>query len=204
VLSVHGRVLPSTLRNVRLVADLQLPDVVNEVRIEGESRIPKAAGRVRRLWLEPNDAPAFPPVLQAILSADMIVVGPGSLYTSLLPNLLVMDVLAAMRATRAVKIFVCNIAAQAGETDSYSCYDHLHALEEHIGEDMFDVVVCNDNYEKRLAHDVQWVRADDQTLSDMRAYTADLVDSEYPWRHDATKLSQTLMNLYYERTGPLS
>lgn len=204
VLSVHGRVLPSTLHNVRLVADMQLPHIVNEVRVEGESRIPHAAGRVRRLWLEPNDAPAFPPVLQAILSADMIVVGPGSLYTSLLPNLLVMDILAAMRVSRAVKIFVCNIAVQAGETDFYSCYDHVQALEAHVGENLFDVIVCNDCYDERLTRDVEWVRADERSLADVRVYTEDLVDAEFPHRHDSVKLAQTLMDIFYQRTGPLS
>src|SRR5215203_3475334 len=102
VLSVNGRVLPSTLHNVKLVADMQLPNVPIQVRVQGESRIPKMAGRVRRIWLEPNDAPAFPPVIKAILSADMVVVGPGSLYTSLLPNLLVRDLLGAVHASRAL------------------------------------------------------------------------------------------------------
>ncbi len=204
VLSVHGRVLPSTLHDVKLVADMQLPHVVNEVRVEGESRIPRAAGRVRRLWLDPNNAPAFPPVLQAILSSDMIVVGPGSLYTSLLPNLLVMDVLAAMRASRAVKIFVCNIAVQAGETDFYSCYDHVQALETHIGGNLFDVILCNDHYDQSLARDVKWVRVDARSLADERVYTADLVDFELPHRHNSAKLAQTLMDLFYQRTGPLS
>src|SRR5512134_960717 len=112
VLSVSGRVLPSTLHDVRLIADLQLPNVLNQVRVEGESRIPQMAGRVRRVWLEPNDAPAFPPALRAILNADLIVVGPGSLYTSLLPNLLVQDLLGAIRASRGLKVYVCNIATQ--------------------------------------------------------------------------------------------
>jgi uncharacterized cofD-like protein len=150
VLSVNGRVLPSTLHNVRLVADVRLPHVVNEVRVEGESRIPEIAGRVRRVWLEPNDAPAFPPVIQALLNADMIVIGPGSLFTSLLPNLLVHDVLAALHSSRALKLFVCNIATQEGETEAFSCYDHVRALEEHVGEDLFDIVLCNDNYEGGL------------------------------------------------------
>ena len=131
---MSGRVLPSTLHDVKLVADVQLPNVPNQVRVLGESSIPKVAGRVRRLWLEPNDAHAFPPTLNAILNADMIVVGPGSLYTSLLPNLLVQDLLGAVNASRALKVYVCNIATQAGETDLYSCYDHIHALEDHVGE----------------------------------------------------------------------
>ncbi|MGE5251213.1 MAG: gluconeogenesis factor YvcK family protein [Bacteroidota bacterium] len=204
VLSVHGRVLPSTLHNVRLVADLRLPYVANEIRVEGESHIPEAAGRVRRVWLEPNDAPAFPPVIQALLSADMIIVGPGSLYTSILPNLLVPDLLAALRVSRALKVFVCNIAAQSGETEAYSCFDHVRALEQHTGEDLFDLILCNDNYETTGGSEVEWVRVDERTLADSRVYTSDLVDAAYPWRHDSAKLAQVLMNLYFERTGPLS
>jgi uncharacterized cofD-like protein len=204
VLSVSGRVLPATLHNVRLVADVQLPHVVNEVRVQGESRIPEMAGRVRRVWLEPNNPPAFPPVLQAVLNADLIVVGPGSLYTSLLPNLLVPDLLAAIQASRAIKAFVCNIATQSGETDLYSCYDHSRALEEHIGEDLFDVVLCNENHTGELGKDSQWVQADERTLTDARVYCADLLDSDRPWRHSSPKLAQVLMDLFYERTGPLS
>ncbi len=204
VLSVSGRVLPATLHNVRLVADVQLPDVVNEVRVQGESKIPTLAGRVRRVWLEPNNPPAFPPVLQAVLNADLIIVGPGSLYTSLLPNLLVPDLLAAIQASRAVKAFVCNIATQSGETDMYSCYDHARALEEHIGEDLFDVLLCNENYEGELAADARWVQADEKTQTDSRAYCADLIDADRPWRHDSAKLARVLMDLFYARTGPLS
>ena len=204
VLSVSGRVLPSTLHDVKLVADIQLPDTVNEIRVRGESAIPEAAGRVRRVWLEPNDAPAFPPALKAILNAELIVVGPGSLYTSLLPNLLVRDLLAAIHASRAIKIFVCNIATQTGETDSYSCHDHVRALEEHIGEDLFDVVLCNQNHSTPLPRGTEWVRADQKTLTDSRAYCADLLDEEHPWRHDSAKLGQVLMDLFSERTGPLS
>lgn len=203
VLSVHGRVLPSTLHNVRLVADVRLPDVVNEVRVAGESRIPEVAGRVRRVWLEPNDAPAFPPVIQALLNADLIVIGPGSLFTSILPNLLVRDVLAAVQSSRALKLFVCNIATQPGETEAFSCYDHVRALEEHVGEDLFDIVLCNDNYEGRLMGESKWVLADEKSRSDVRLYTADLVDYDYPWRHESLKLAQVVMNLFYERTGPL-
>ncbi len=204
VLSVHGRVLPSTLHDVKLIADMRIPDSINEVRVLGESRIPQMAGRVRRVWLEPNDAPAFPPVIKALLRAELIIVGPGSLYTSLLPNLLVQDVIAAMHASRAIKLFVCNIATQSGETDSYSCYDHVRALEEHVGEDLFDIILCNDSYEGIIDDSSQWVRADEKTLADARVYTADLVDDEHPWRHDSAKLSQVIINLYNEKTGPLS
>ncbi len=202
-LSVGGRVLPSTLHEVRLVADMLLPYLVNEVRVEGESKIPEMAGRVRRVWLEPNNPPAFPPVLQAILNAELIVIGPGSLYTSLLPNLLVPDLLSAIRASRAVKVYVCNIATQPGETDLYSCYDHVHALEEHVGEDLFDVVLCNENNEGELGPTSQWVRADEKSMRDKRIYCADLLEIDHPGRHDSEKLVRVLIDLFYERTGPL-
>jgi len=203
VLSVGGRVLPSTLHDVKLVADMQLPNVPIQVRVQGESRIPKMAGRVRHVWLEPNDAPAFPPVLKAILNADMVIVGPGSLYTSLLPNLLVQDLLGAIHASRAVKAYVCNIATQSGETDLYSCYDHVRALEEHIGDSVFDVVLCNDNYEGQLSEDSQWVRADEKSLSDSRSYCADLTDKDHPWRHNSSKLAEILIEILDEYTGSL-
>jgi uncharacterized cofD-like protein len=202
-LSVSGRVLPATLHNVRLVADVRLPHVANEIRVEGESKIPEVAGRIQRVWLEPNNPSAFPPVLQAILNADLIVVGPGSLYTSLLPNLLVPDLLAAIRVSRALKVYICNIATQPGETDLFSCYDHVRVLEEYVGEDLFDILLCNDNYEGHIGNS-QWVKVDERTRADKRLYTADLIDREQPWRHDTLRLSQVLMDLYFERTGPLA
>lgn len=204
VLSVSGRVLPSTLHDVKLVADVELPNVPNQVRVLGESSIPKVAGRVRHLWLEPSDARAFPPALNAILNADMIVVGPGSLYTSLLPNLLVPDLLGAINASRALKVYICNIATQSGETDLYSCSDHVRALEEHIGDHLFDIVLCNDNYEGQLNEDSQWVRTDEKMLSDSRVYCSDLSDTSYPWRHDSEKLARTLIEILAEYTGPLT
>ncbi|HSG45390.1 MAG TPA: gluconeogenesis factor YvcK family protein [Anaerolineales bacterium] len=203
VLSVSGRVLPSTLHDVKLVADMQIPNSLNQVRVEGESRIPKMAGRVNRIWLEPNDAPAYPPVIKAILKADMIVVGPGSLYTSLLPNLLVQDLLGALNASRAVKVYVSNIATQAGETDFYSCYDHVRVLEEHVGDRLFDVILCNDNHDGQLNTDSQWVQADEKTMADTRVRCGDLVDDQYPWRHDSNKIAENLIKILDEYTGPL-
>lgn len=203
VLSVSGRVLPSTLHDVKLVADMQLPNSPNQVRVEGESRIPKMAGKVRRLWLEPNDAPAYPPVIKAILNADLIVIGPGSLYTSLLPNLLVNDLLGALRASRAIKIYVCNIVTQEGETQTFSCYDHVRVLEEHVGDSLFDGVLCNDSFVGQLNEGDQWVDVDDKTRSDGRTVFADLIKEGQPWRHDSAKLADALIEILNEFTGPL-
>ncbi len=203
VLAVYGRVLPSTLHNVRLVADVRLPHLVSEVRIEGESRIPEAAGRVRHVWLEPNDPPAFPDAVRAILSAELVVIGPGSLYTSLLPNLLVPDLAEALRACRALRVYVCNVATQPGETDGYSCSDHVRAMQEHVGRNLFDVVVVNNRKAGVLPAGVSWVERDDFSQANYRVYEADLVDEQRPWRHDSEKLARVLIDLYQEKTGPL-
>jgi uncharacterized cofD-like protein len=203
VLGVHGRVLPATLHNVRLVADVVLPHAVSEVRVEGESYIPKVSGDVRRVWLEPNDPSAYPGVIQAVLAADLIVIGPGSLYTSILPNLLVPDIIAAIRASRALKIYVCNVATQAGETEGYSCGDHVRVLGEHVGGDFCDLVVSNIRCEGDLPAGIEWVQAESDLDNDYAVYRADLVDDRQPWRHNAQKLAQVLIDLYQERTGPL-
>jgi uncharacterized cofD-like protein len=203
VLAVRGRVLPSTLDDVRLSADVRLPHLTSEVRINGESHIPTADGRVRHIWLEPSNPPAFPQAIQAILSADLIVIGPGSLYTSLLPNLLVPDLAEAVRASRALKLYVCNVATERGETTGFTCGDHLHVIEEHVSGGMFDVVVANSNYHDELPTGVQWVRVEPDLGEDYRVYQADLVDSLYPWRHNSQKLAQVVMDLYQDRTGPL-
>jgi uncharacterized cofD-like protein len=203
VLSVSGRVLPSTLHDVRLVADVVLPHLVSEIRVEGESQIPESAGKVSRVWLEPNSPPAFPQSVQAILAADMIVIGPGSLYTSILPNLLVPDIAAAIRSSRALRIYVCNVATQPGETEGYSCVDHLEALEAHTGVGLFDLVVCNNLQKGSLPSGIQWVIPENDLEVDYPIYLAELIDEAQPWRHDSRKLAQVLMNLLYERTGPL-
>jgi uncharacterized cofD-like protein len=203
VLAVHGQVLPSTLREVSLLADIRLRDPAGEVRIEGESSIPKAAGKVRHVWLEPSSPPAFPESIRALLSADLIVIGPGSLYTSLLPNLLVPDLADAIRASRALKVYVCNLATQNGETDGYSTGDHLRALEEHCGDGLFDVILANDHYNGKLPENLDWVKTEDELRDDYMVRRADLIDEEYPWRHDPLKLSQVLMDLLQERGAPL-
>ncbi len=201
VLSVHGRVLPATLHNVRLVADVHLRHTASAVRIHGESRIPEANGRVQRVWLEPNDPPAYPKVVQAILAADLIVIGPGSLYTSILPNLLVPDMVHAIHASGALKIFVCNIANQPGETDGYTCSDYLQAIEAHTGPGLVDLVLANNAFPKHTPNEVVWV--DTGALVQWPIHHADLVNEARPWQHDSVKLAATLMALLAERTGPL-
>lgn len=203
VLAVYGQVLPSTLNDVRLSADVLLPNAVNEVRVEGESNIPESSGRVRRLWLEPGNPPAFPQSIQAILAADLIVIGPGSLYTSILPNLLVPDIAEAIRASRALKIYVCNVATQPGETENYTCGDHVRVLEEHVGPGWFNIVLSNSRCEGYLPKGIQWVLPEADLDEDYAVHRSDLIDSLHPWRHDSQKLAQIIMDLLQDRTGPL-
>lgn len=203
VLSVSGRVLPSTLHNVELVADVKLPYMSSEIRVAGESKIPESNGRVRRVWLEPNTPPAFPQAIQALLSADVIVIGPGSLYTSLLPNLLVPDIANAIRSSRALKLYICNVASQAGETEGFSCIDHISAIEEHSGKSLFDIVIANNNCDIQLPEGIEWIKIDDNLDAYYAVYSDDLVDSAMPWRHDGEALSRVIIDLLEERTGPL-
>jgi uncharacterized cofD-like protein len=202
VLTIRGKVIPATMRNVALLADKAPSFDVQAVRIEGESSIPSFPGRIQRLQLEPDDAPAYPEALNAILNADMIVIGPGSLYTSILPNLLIPDITAAIKATRCFKVFVCNVASQVGETDGYSCEDHVKAIEEHVGKGLFDLVVANDCFDATLPTEISWVKQPDANLS-IPIYMTDLVNSERPSHHDPIKLSDILISLLEERTGPL-
>lgn len=202
VLAVHGRVLPSTLHDVRLVADVILPHAVSEVRVIGESQIPEYRGQINRIWLEPNNPPAYPVAVQALLSADLIVIGPGSLYTSILPNLLVPDIAAAIQASRAVKIYVCNVATQVGETDGYSCHDHVRVLIDHVGSRFFDLVLANSETSGELPDSIEWVIAQEAD-TDYPVHMADLVDEAFPWRHDALKLARVIMDIFEEKTGPL-
>ena len=203
VLSIRGRVLPSTLSDIALVADKTPALDVQAIRVEGESHIPEMPGKIRRIYLEPADPPAYPEAIRALLNAQMIIIGPGSLYTSVLPNLLVPDIANAIRSSRAFRVYVCNVATQAGETDQYDCQDHWTALSEHAGVGLVDMVVANDCLDAELAGGAALVRPSENGLMGIPVYTTDLVDHERPWRHDSDQLAGSLISLLEEQTGPL-
>lgn len=203
VLGIHGRVLPSTLSDVALVADKSRKVDVRTIRIEGESRIPKIPGQIRRVYLEPSDPPAYPEAVHAILNADMVVIGPGSLYTSVIPNLLVPDIANAIRASRAFRVYVCNVATQQGETDCYDCADHCRAIADHGGRGLVDLVIANDCMEIEIPGEADLVNPPENGVLDLPIYLSDLVDHEQPWRHDPHHLAESLIALLEEQTGPL-
>jgi uncharacterized cofD-like protein len=200
VLAVRGRVLPSTLANVTLVADVIPESQVEAQRIVGESSIPKVKGRVEMVALEPADVPAYPPSVKAILQADLVIIGPGSLYTSIIPNLLVKDITRALQRTKAKKIYVCNLAVQPGETDNYNVADHVMAIERHTILDemedggIIDVVLANNNLSVPPSTGGGYtVFVQPDGPDNVSMVTADLVDEERPWRHDSQKLSKVVI-----------
>jgi len=189
---------------VKLVADLAVPMADTQVRVRGESQIPVMTGEVRHVWLEPNAPPAYPDAVNALLNAELIVLGPGSLYTSILPNLLVPDLAAAVRNSPALKIFICNLATQPGETDGYRCGDHIRALEAHVGPNFFDMVLSNEEQNDTPPSGTQWVTAEEGLAQEYALYKTSLSDPDRPGHHQSTKLAQLLIDLLQERTGPLA
>ncbi|MBN1248598.1 MAG: YvcK family protein [Anaerolineae bacterium] len=196
VLAVQGQVLPSTLEAVILCADIAR-DGQAPLRVCGESEIPKVSGHVLRVALDPITPSAYPGAIQAILAAELIVIGPGSLYTSILPNLLVPGIAEALRASPAPKAYVCNVATQPGETDNYTAQAHLEALEQHVGEGVIDVVVVNTKTLPKLAvpEHIRWVKPDVVAQGDQRVIHADLVSASLAGHHDSHKLAQELLAL---------
>ncbi|MEG4861099.1 YvcK family protein [Microcoleus sp. K1-B6] len=136
VLAVRGEVLPATLSDVSLWAEL-----ADGRRIEGESSITKANGKILRIGCTPANPPALPRAVEGLREADFIIIGPGSLYTSVIPNLLVPEIADAIANSQVPRIYVCNIMTQPGETDGYSVADHIRAIDRACGRPLFDAVV---------------------------------------------------------------
>jgi uncharacterized cofD-like protein len=198
VLAVRGQILPSTLANVTLCAELS-----DEVLVEGESKISEATVPIRRVYLQPDRPAAYPDAVRAILEADLVVVGPGSLYTSILPNLLVDGIAKALLATDALKVYVCNVATQRGETDGFGVGDHVKALLGHLRGNPFDVVLANSNLGGEINPEwrVQRVVADRAELppDGPELALADVVNPRNPLRHSPERLAAAIMRLYAER-----
>jgi uncharacterized cofD-like protein len=201
VLAVRGRIIPSTLEDVALVADIkQVNGAPSQssglTRVLGESLIPKSGQPIERVFLRPDGVRAYPGAVRAILNADLVIAGPGSLFTSVLPNLLVRDIQRALRASRAPKLYVCNVAAQAGETDGFDVGQHVAALRRHVGGGIFQHVLANSHLSPGLAHaGVKPVPLEYPQEDGYEVIAADLVDTEAPWRHDATKLAREILGM---------
>ncbi len=196
VLAIRGRILPSTLQDVTLYADVAAENGSEQIR--GESAIPHSPHPIERVYLRPDNPPAFPGAVRAILDADLIVLGPGSLFTSLLPNLLVPEIAQAVRASRAPKIYIANVATQPGETERFSLADHVRALEAHVGPRFFSHILANDNLTLPLPPEPP-VNLINPILPDKMRYelvTGDVISAARPWRHDPDKLAARLIQWF--------
>ncbi len=196
VLAIRGSVIPSTLSEVDLVADVLIKTEDNGSqlrRIAGESAITHANGRIQRVTLDPPNVRAYPPALKAIFQADLILIGPGSLFTSILPNLLVPDLAQALQFAKAPKGYICNIATQPGETDQFTVADHVNALSGHLPGNMLDFVLANDNFNVEQEKIGKTVFVVLEEHEDLPLIHADLIDEQRPWRHDSTKLAKVVM-----------
>ncbi len=202
VLAVRGQILPSTLENVTLCAELS-----DDEHVRGESKISEATQPIKRVYLQPERPAAFPDAVRAILDADLVVVGPGSLYTSILPNLLVDGIAKALASTEALRVYVCNVATQPGETDGFRVSDHWRALHGHVRGDAVDVVLANENLGGEIKPEwgVQHVVADPAGMPPDGPELAlfDVVDPRNALRHSPEKLAAAIMELY-ERRGTLA
>jgi uncharacterized cofD-like protein len=200
VLAVQGRILPSTLEDVTLVADLKIEDGPASsrlTRVQGESAIPKAGWPIERVFLRPEQVRAYPEAVRAILEADLIVAGPGSLFTSILPNLLVQDIRRAVEASPALKLYVCNVATQPGETDGFDVGQHVSAIHHHVGRGLISHVLANSNLVPCLEMpQMQPVALQYPSNPGYRVTAADLVDPDAPWRHESKKLAEQIMSCF--------
>lgn len=198
VLAIRGRVLPSTLESVVLSAEYE-----DGTSTQGESAIPAQRKRIRRVYLMPEDARPLDEALEAIRSADGIVLGPGSLYTSVIPSLLVEGIAQAVRESRATKMFVCNVMTQPGETDGYTGYDHVKAIVDHFGSGLIDYAILNREappaetlrrYEKEGAVPVV-CDADRIAAMGIVPVVEDLIDESDLARHNSERLAQVVIEI---------
>ena len=197
VLAVRGQVLPATSVPLNLSARL-----ASGKRLDGQVGIGHAEEPIERVFIEPPDVRANPEALERILEADMVVIGPGSLFSSVLPNLLISDIRDALSAAPGMRVYVCNVATQPGETGNYTAAEHLETLFEHIGEGLIDYVLINHNWHARQPEGWlgQPVQIDERRLEELPVVVIeeDLVDLANAHRHDPAKLAAALVRLQQE------
>lgn len=201
VLAVRGRVIPASKEHVRLDAVMTDGTVV-----EGESQIPEAHKKIRRVRLFPESVQAVPAALEAIESADAIILGPGSLYTSIMPNLLVDGVADALKKSKAIKIYICNVLTQPGETDNYTAAQHAKAILDHTGHGAIDYVLVNsapipESMWRGTGATPVTIDEDKVNALGMGLIKADLMSETQIGRHDPDKLCAAVMKIIYSMGG---
>ncbi|MBO8159006.1 YvcK family protein [Thermosyntropha sp.] len=198
ILAVRGRVIPATLEHVILGACME-----DGRTVFGETAIRNYKGRIKQVFLVPSTCEPVPDTLQAINEADAVILGPGSLYTSIIPNLLVKEIKEAIKETKAVTFYISNIMTESGETDDYTAADHVKVIIEHLGEQLIDYVIVNSGSigEYRLKRYKEEgavpVKADKDRIEKLgiKVIEADLVaDDELAW-HDPDKLAAIIIDV---------
>ncbi len=200
ILKVRGKVVPATLENIQLQAEMADGTIV-----AGESKIPEAHKRIKKMHMVPAEAVAANAAVKAIKKSDVLIFGPGSLYTSVIPNLLVNGIREAIVESKAVKIYVCNVMTQPGETDYYGAYEHVRALLDHVGHQFLDFVIVNDQsiasnkLKQYSAEGAMPVTPDVEKIRNLgiTVIPASLISKEDLVRHDPRKLSRVLITLIY-------
>lgn len=202
VLAIRGEVLPATLSDVKLWAEL-----ADGRYVEGESQIPEADGTIIKIGCHPANPPALPRAVKAIREADYIVMGPGSLYTSVIPNLLVPEIREAIAKAEVPRIYVCNIMTQPGETQGYTVSDHIRALDQVCGERIFDAILVHKKspsaaalirYAQENSHPVYFDR-EAVIQSGSRIVIANIMDEDpmsHKVRHHSERLARVLLRWY--------
>jgi uncharacterized cofD-like protein len=202
VLAIRGRIFPSTHQLVTLEAEMDDGSVV-----AGETKISSSGKRIRRIRLVPRRVHPLPAALEAIRQADLILVGPGSLYTSIIPNLLVAGVAAALRRARATRVYIANLMTQPGETQGFSVADHVRAIYEHTGPGLFDWIVVNRapvsprllrRYRTEGAEPVKVDIAELQQMG-LRCILDDLLEEDRVVRHNPDRLTRLLLEEFIHR-----
>ncbi|MFB4164533.1 uridine diphosphate-N-acetylglucosamine-binding protein YvcK [Alteribacillus sp. JSM 102045] len=197
VLNVRGKVFPAANQSIELHAEM-----LDGTFVKGESSIPKSGKRIKRVFLSPSTVQPLPESLEAIQKADLIVLGPGSLYTSVIPNLLVPGITDAIREAAARKVYICNGMTQAGETDHFSAADHVEAIYHHTGKGVIDTVLVNngdipEQIIKRYAEeDAVPVLCDENRIGKLglRVIKDEFMQfKDNLLRHNAVKVSQSLL-----------
>jgi uncharacterized cofD-like protein len=202
VLAIRGEIFPATLADVRLKAVRR-----DGVVIHGERSITKTRVPIRRLYIVPSRCRPLPETLEAIRDADLITFGPGSLYTSLVPNLLVQGIPQQIARSRAVKVLVCNLMTQPGESRGYSAADHVHALHQHARLKLFDHIILNKRplspalLKRYAAERAEPVQLDLDAVRELgvKPLCADLLIEDHVARHDSRRLAQLLLSLVKPR-----
>ncbi len=198
VLAIRGKVLPSTNEKVNLAALYE-----DGTEIIGESEIPNTEKNIKGVYLKPSNVEITKRAQEALLEADYILVGPGSLYTSLLPNLLVKGMVESINKSKAKKIFITNVMTQPGETTGFTAYDHIKTVYDHVGKDIFDYIIINKNgsdkklLEKYAEQGAYPVKEDLDKLNklNIKIVEGKLLQSKDYIRHDPHKLAETLFDL---------